>query len=157
MYGPSKNQDHPRVRKSDPRIMSCPELRYWLQTLKNEYGWHTLCLARTVGLYDGATLNGKIRQTSGFTPKEQSRVSIRIQRILSGELVQVQSGKGGHVRYDAALADVPKPIAQPGRMVYDFKSRRLRWMIPRMGPPPALPGWNRGIKNREEPFDGSPP
>lgn len=153
MYGPGKNRDHPNVLTSDPRIMSCPELRHWLKVLRTEHGWSTSGLARTVGLYDAATLLGKVRRTSGFTPGEQKRVSLRIARILSGELVQVKIGQ----KFEAEIANDPKPIAQPTRMAYDFASGRLRWKIPREAPPPALPGWNRGVKNCEELFDGSPP
>lgn len=124
-----------------PDVMSCDEIRYWLKWLRDQ-GWGREALARAIGLYDGATLRGKIVGSSFIYVTEQRRLSRLIPRILSGELVQ-----DGH---QAVLADRPVPLKLPPQLKLDFKTGRLLWQIPRVQFIPTMPGWQAGIANTTE-------
>lgn len=116
-------------------IMSREEIIELLKELRTR-GWSICALARAIGTHEdhGATLLGKIRGTSSIYRGEQRRFSRQLHRILSGELVPGR----GHPQ----LADDPKPLRRPAKMV--LIDGKLRWLQPRIvAGEPALPSFRK--------------
>jgi hypothetical protein len=130
-------RDHPHIR-SPKGVMSCEEIRHWFVALRRDHGWAGALLARTVGLPDKGAMTSKLRR-SWIYPGEQLKFSRQLDRILSGELVPLQIGR----RWEAVLADNPKPLVRQARMAYDFATGRVRWVTPRIGVDPTLPGFQQ--------------
>lgn len=138
MPGLPFTRDHPHLR-SPAGVMSCDEIRYWVRFLL-DHGWRTLCLARTLGFRDAtphSSLKSKLRR-SWIYPAEQVRMSTALDRIISGELVQVQCGN----KFEAMIADNPRPLELPMRLAYDFSTGRLRYVRPRTTVEPLLPSFS---------------
>jgi hypothetical protein len=135
-------------------VLSQSELRYWIdQFLHNPaMGWShcKLCFARYLEI-DLSGLRSKIRQgrtQAWFRGGEQLRFSARIRRALSGQVApQRIRAKSGQWKWQAMMADDPKPIRQPGRFRYDFSSRRLEFVPPTIASSePTLPSFRTAFE-----------
>lgn len=125
--------------------MSTEELRYYIAFLIER--WPKKCLARTLGAYDYGSLASKLKK-SWIYPGEQIRFTRMIDRILSGELVPVRGGgRGSRIRDEAVVASNPIPMADPPRLKYSLKERRLGWVAPRARVRPQLLSFQVGVKD----------
>ena len=140
--------DHPHLR-SQPDVMSCDEIRYWINALTSEHGWGSHCLTRTLGLHNPGSMMSKLKRSWIF-PSEQIRLSRQLKRIISGELICVSANNRGKAsRLDAVVADNPVPLQRPARLAYDFSTGRLRWVRPHVGTAPVLPSFATALQNLE--------
>lgn len=129
-------------------VMSCDEIRYWLNELMRR-GWGHKHLARLLGR-ERPERNPIKRKANGkewIYWGEQVRYSRQIKRILSGELIQVGQKKRFDSKdpYRAVLAKNPVPLVPPSRWVYDGRLRLVPW-----GFEPPLPSFQTLFPHKPE-------
>ena len=95
-------------------VMTEAEIRWWLRELLDRHGWGPRCLRRTLGLTDrgsGNIVRHKADGRSWIYPREKTRMSLQLKRIISGELVvqNVKPWSRGFIQR-AVIADDPQPL-----------------------------------------------
>lgn len=135
------------------------ELRYWIREFlyNPAFGWSRckLAFARFLGI-DLSGLRSKLREgrtRAWIYPGEQIRFSRQVRRLLAGEMVPKQMrASSGQMRWEAVVADHPRPIHRQGPLRFRVDLARGRWgweVAPSYAPP--LPSF-RALLEREEPF-----
>lgn len=118
--------------------MGPDEIRFWLTALREEHGWGTRVLGRTLGFaHTGSAVSRKADGREWIYISEQRRASRQIERILAGELVcdlNYKTGRNGFPQ-KAFVAAHPVPLVSAKHWIYDLKVGRLR-LVPRERPEP---------------------
>jgi hypothetical protein len=154
-----------KLRRTD--VMPIEEVRWWLNELMDHQGWKVCSLSRALGLasyeprpecpgkfrwyYSGVRrkANGK----SWIFPHERVRMSKQLERIISGEIAQIGSGRAGDA-YRGAIADVPQPIRLPLKWHINLGRRDpLEWR--QSGPPPRMLPNFRNMLEHPRHWDGN--
>lgn len=138
-----------KVHRSAPvGVMSCDEIRFWLNELFRR-GWGHRHLGRVLGVKYPfkCNVNRKANGKEWIYWKEQVRFSRQIKRILSGELIEV-GRKVNHHPARAVLAEKPVPLAPPNKWVYDRQLGRLKLVSAGFEPP--LPSFQTLFPHKHE-------
>ena len=107
-------RDHPHEIIS-PFVMTFETIRWWLKELSTnkEYGWYPkgrAGLERALGMANGA-IKWKL-EDRWIWPKEQVRLTARINDIIDGRIVPKKiliRGKRGAPRIEGVVTDPPQP------------------------------------------------
>jgi hypothetical protein len=141
-------RDHPHEIIS-PHVMRFAEIREWIHELSTnaEYGWYPggrAGLSRALGFSfpDGMT---HCLSTAWIWPKQQMRLTARIQEILAGYIVPTRFGTN---RVDGVYTDPPKPpsiLARARCVKIRALPGRLRYVVPDERPAMKLPSFSRAF------------
>ncbi len=142
-------RDHPHEIIS-PRVMRFAEIREWLKELSTnpEWGWTEFggkaALNRSLGLPSGG-IRDKLR-TAWIWPKEQFRLTARINDIREGYIVPTRVGK---CRFEGVYHDPPIPPVvkdKPKVLRMQASIGGLSFVPTDMRPPPKLPNFRRAFE-----------
>jgi hypothetical protein len=150
-YGKWYTKNHPHEIIS-PYVMRFEEIRGWLKELSTnpEYGWTpggVSGLMRALGMTPGSL---KRKLTVGWIwPKEQVRLTARINDILQGYIVPTRITK---VRVEGVITDPPRPpqVAAPRRLHFTATAGKLNLTPHAHRPPPRLPSFARAFSEAIE-------
>lgn len=149
-----KAKDHPyEVRK--PGIYTFDEIRYWINQLwyDKRYGWTSRpALARALGVTTNWLSNDKLRGELWIWPREQYRLTPRINDILDGYIVPkwvVGACGGKHRRLDGVYCDPPEPPPVPKQRVIHLHAApgKLSFLPVKPTRPPSLPQFRAAFEN----------
>jgi len=139
-------RDHPHEIIS-PHVMRFEEIRYWLRVLVSDpaYGWAPRGengLERALGMNPDSM---RYKLTTGWIwPKEQVRLTARINEILDGYIVPTRYQFG---RVEGVYTDPPRPpVVNRPRMIHMQVTVDGVRMVPhKVKPPPRLPDFHEAF------------
>lgn len=141
-------RDHPHEIIS-PRVMRFEVIRYWLKELSENpaYGWTDggrAGLSRALGMQASGTIAYKLA-FGWIWPKEQVRLTARINDILQGYIVPKRFG----ARVDGVWTDPPTPVVVPKvrEIKFQVHNGAPKFLAQDQAPRMKLPDFKEAFRN----------